>query len=186
LQLLSGGAKAAYGYEPSTGRELWRIQYPDAWSAAPMPVFENGLAFFITGLGKTELYAVRVDGQGDVTQSHIAWKYDNSVAKTASPLLLNGLLYLLSDDGVVTCLEAATGQRVWRERLPGKYAASPIYGDKRIYLFNQDGLNTILKPGRTFEVLTTNTLSSGLMASPAVLDKALILRTKTHVVRIEE
>lgn len=184
-QLLSGGAKAAYGYDPRTGRELWRVQYPAAWSAAPMPLFHDGLAIFITGLGTTELWAWRVDGQGDVTDTHIAWKYTNSVAKTASPILVDGLFYMVNDDGAITCLEAATGKRVWRERIPGRYAASPIYGDKRLYFFSQEGKTTVLKPGPTFEVVATNTLATGFMASPAVLDKALILRTKTHLLRIE-
>ncbi len=125
-------------------------------------------------------------GKGDVTDSHVAWKYENTVAKTASPVLVDGLLYMVSDDSVVTCLEAATGERVWRERLGGKFAASPIYGDGRLYFFDQAGKGTVLKPGRSLEILATNTLSNGLMASPAVSGKALFLRTKTHLLRIEE
>jgi outer membrane protein assembly factor BamB len=184
LQLLSAGAKAAYAYEPRTGKELWRVQY-DAWSAAPIPLYYQGLVFFITGLGKTELYAVRADGQGDVTDTHVVWKTDKMVAKTASPILVDGLFYMVSDDGMVTCLEPATGKQVWRERLSGNYAASPIYADGRLYFFNQQGKAIVLKPGRTYEVLATNTLATGLMASPAVAGKALFLRTKTHLYRIE-
>jgi outer membrane protein assembly factor BamB len=185
LQMLSIGAKAAYAYDPRTGKELWRVRY-GAWSAAPMPLYERGLVFIITGLGKTELIAVRADGQGDVTDTHVVWRTDVLVAKTASPILVDGLFYMVSDDGAVTCLEPATGERVWRERIGGQYAASPIYGDGRLYFFNQQGKATVLKPGRTFEALATNTLSSGLMASPAVTGKALILRTKTHLTRIED
>jgi len=184
-QMLSAGAKAAYAYDPRTGKELWRVQYP-AWSAAPVPLYERGLAFFITGFGKTELIAVRTDGQGDITGTHIAWRTDALVAKTASPILVDGLLYMVSDDGAVTCLEPATGERVWRERIGGQYAASPICGDGRLYFFNQQGKATVLKPGRAFQPLATNTLATGLMASPAVTGKALILRTKTHLYRIEE
>jgi outer membrane protein assembly factor BamB len=185
LQMLSAGAKAAYAYDPRTGKELWRVQY-NAWSAAPMPLYEQGLAFLITGFGgKTELWGVRVDGQGDVTDTHIAWKVDKMVAKTASPSLVDGRLYMVSDDGALTCLEAATGQQVWRDRLSGNYAASPIYADGRLYFCNQQGKTTVLKPGRTCEILATNILDSGLMASPAVAGKALFLRTKTHLYRIE-
>jgi outer membrane protein assembly factor BamB len=185
IQLVSEGAKAAYSYDPRTGRELWRVRY-DAWSAAPMPVFDQGLAFIITGFGgKTELLAVRVDGQGDVTDTKVAWRYDKAVAKTASPVLVDGLLYMVSDDGQVTCLESSSGNLVWRERISGNYAASPIYGDGRIYFFNQQGKTTVLKPGRTCEVLATNTLENGFMASPAVSGKALFLRTKTHLYRVE-
>jgi outer membrane protein assembly factor BamB len=184
-QMISAGAKAAYAYDPRNGRELWRVQCPDAWSAAPMPVFSRGLAMFVTGLGKTELYAVRTDGRGDVSGSHIAWKFAKSVAKTSSPVLVDDLLYMVSDDSTATCLEIATGQPVWKERLGGNFAASPIYADGRLYFTNQQGKTTVLKPGRTFEVVATNILENGCMASPSVSGKALFLRTKTHLYRIE-
>ena len=183
--LLSAGAKAAYAYDPRDGRELWRVRY-EAWSAAPMPVCDARMVYFITGLGKTELFAVRQDGQGDVTDTHIAWKTEAMVAKTASPILVDGLFYMVSDDGMVTCLEAATGARVWRERLGGQYAASPVLADGRLYFFNQQGKTTILKPGRAFEPVSTNRLDAGFMASPAVSDRAFILRTKTHLYRVED
>jgi len=185
FQMLSAGAKAAYAYDPRSGRELWRVRY-DAWSAAPRPIYRQGKAFIITGFGgKTELWAVRVDGQGDVTDTHVAWKFDKMVAKTASPILVDDLLYLVSDDGMVTCLEAETGNQVWRERIGGNYSASPIAADGRVYFFNQQGKTTVLKPGRTCEIVATNLLETGLMASPSVDGKAFILRTKTHLLRIE-
>lgn len=185
VQMLSAGAKAAYGYDPRTGRELWRVRY-DAWSAAPVPLYDQGLAFISSGFGgKTELLAVRIDGQGDVTDTHVAWRFDSAVPKTASPVLVDGLIYMVSDEGSLTCLEAATGKQVWRSRIPGNYAASPIYGDGRLYFFNQQGKTTVLKPGRSFEALATNTLASGFMASPAVAGKALFLRTKTRLYRVQ-
>jgi outer membrane protein assembly factor BamB len=185
VQMLTAGAKAAYGYDPRTGKELWRVRY-DAWSAAPRPLYDHGLAFIITGFGgKTELLAVHPEAQGDVTDNQVAWRTDSMVAKTTSPILVDGLLYMVSDDGMVTCLEETTGNRVWHERIGGKHAASPIYGDGRIYFFSQEGKTTVLKPGRTFEVLATNTLPDGFMASPAVAGNAFFLRTKTHLSRIE-
>ncbi len=183
-QLLSPGAKATYGYDPRDGRELWRVRYED-WSAAPRPLFRNGLAYFMTGLNKTELLAIRADGHGDVTDSRVAWKANRNLAKTASPILVDDLLYLVSDEGLVSCLQADTGEFIWRERIGGNYAASPIYADGRLYFFNQQGKATVLKPGRTFQVLATNTLETGLMASPAASGNALYLRTKTHLYRIE-
>src|ERR1035437_311964 len=183
-QLLSTAARSAYAYDPATGKELWRIHY-DSWSASPMPVFRQVLAFLVTGFGKTQLLAVRVDGQGDVTATHMAWVVDTLVAKTASPVLVDDLFYMVADDGMVTCLESANGKEVWRQRINGKYAASPIYADGRLYFFNQTGETTVLKPGRTFQILATNTLSDGFMASPAMAGKALILRTKTSLYRVE-
>jgi outer membrane protein assembly factor BamB len=150
-----------------------------------MPVYRQGLAFLISGAGKTRLLAVRVDGQGDVTDTHIAWTVDSMVANTASPVVVDDLLYMVTDDGMVTCLETATGKEVWRQRINGKYAASPIHADGRLYFFNQSGETTVLKPGRTFQLLATSTLADGFMASPAVAGKALILRTKTSLYRVE-
>ena len=146
---------------------------------------QTGLAFIVTGLMKKELWAVKPDGQGNVTDTHVAWKLTTRVGKYASPLLVDGLIYTAADESFVTCAEAATGQVVWTERIGGKYAASPIYADGRLYFFSQDGATTVLKPGRTFEVLATNALDNGFMASPAVDGKAFYLRTKTHLYRIE-
>ena len=183
-QMLSGGAKAAYGYDPRTGQEIWRVQYPD-WSVAPRPLFDHGLAFFVTGLTKKELWAVKTDGHGDVTDSHVAWKVAKHVGVYASPLLVDGLIYTAADENYVTCIEAATGQIVWTERIGGKYAASPIYADGRLYFCSQQGTITVLKPGRALSILATNTLADGFMASPAVDGRALILRTRTHLYRVE-
>jgi outer membrane protein assembly factor BamB len=185
LQLLTVGAKAGYAYNPRTGSELWRVRY-NAWSGAPRPLYHDGLAFFVTGLGTTELLGVRVDGDGDVTETHIAWKVDSMVAKTASPLLVDGLLYMVSDDGMLTCLDAGTGKEVWRQRIGGNYSASPIFGDGHMYFFNQQGKTSVINPGRSFDLVATNSLANGFMASPAVAGKALYLRTKTQLYRVEE
>ena len=182
--MLSAGAKAAYGYDPRTGRELWRVRYND-YSAAPRPVFDHGLAFFVTGGSMKELWAVKTDGQGDVADNGVVWKSKAHVGRYASPLIVDGLIYMAAEENYVTCLEAATGQVVWTDRIEGKYAASPIYADGRLYFFNQQGATTVLKPGRTFEVLATNSLAGGFMASPAASGKAFYLRTRTHLYRIE-
>lgn len=186
LQMFSPGAKAAYAYEPRTGKELWHICYNDSWSSAPRPLFAGGLALIVSGLGKTEFFAVRPDGRGDVTGSHVAWKLDKDVCKTASPIVVDGLLYMVNDNGTTLCLEAATGAQVWREHLTGNYAASPILADGRLYFFNQQGKTTVVKPGRAFEVLATNALEGGFMSSPAASGKAFFLRTKTHLYRVEQ
>ena len=186
LQMVSTGAKASYAYEPRTGKELWHICFNDSWSSAPMPVYAKGLMLVVTGLGKTELYAVRPDGHGDVTDTHVAWKLDKDVCKTASPLAVDDLLYMVNDNGTALCLDIATGAVVWREHLPGNYAASPIFADEHLYYFNQQGKGTVVKPGRALEVLATNELENGMMASPAVSGRALFLRTKTHMYRIEQ
>jgi outer membrane protein assembly factor BamB len=182
--MLSAGAKAAYGYDPKSGQELWKVQYPD-WSVAPRPLFHNGLAMFVTGLTKRELWAVKSDGKGDVTDTHVAWKVKTRIGKYSSPIIVDGLLYTAAEESFITCLDANTGESVWTERVGGKFAASPVYGDGRLYFFDQQGTALVVKPGRKLDVLATNTLSSGFMASPAVDGKALVVRSKSHLYRIE-
>jgi outer membrane protein assembly factor BamB len=183
-QLLSVGAKAAYGYDPRTGNEIWRVEYND-FSGAPRPIYNQGIAYLVTGFTKKELWAVKTDGHGVVTDTHVLWKLSKNVPRYASPLLVDGLLYLAADESFITCADAASGQVVWNERVGGKYAGSPIYADGRLYFCSQDGTTTVLKPGRTLEVLATNKLDSGFMASPAADGRAFYLRTKTHLYRVE-
>jgi outer membrane protein assembly factor BamB len=183
-QLISAGAKAAYGYDPQTGKEIWKVSYPD-FSVAPRPIFDNGLAYIVTGQVKKELWAVKADGQGEVTETGVVWKLKTRVGRYASPILVDGLIYTAADESFVTCVDAKTGESVWTERIGGKYAASPIYADGRIYLFDQDGGATAIKPGRALEVLKASKLDDGFMASPAVSGKAFILRTRTHLYRVE-
>ena len=182
--MLSAGAKAVYCYDPRTGKELWKVHYND-YSTAPRPLFDGTRAFFITGGTLRELWAVKADGQGDVTDTHVAWRSKTHVGRFASPLLVDGLLYITADESYLTCFEPATGEVVWSERVPGRAAASPVYADGRIYLFNQQGTATVFKPGRSPEILATNTLAEGMMASPAVAGKAFLLRTRTHLYRVE-
>ena len=183
-QLISVGAKASYGYDPRNGKELWRVEYND-WSSAPRPLFDRGVAYIVTGLTKKELWAVRADGHGNVTDTHVLWKLNTRVGKYASPLLIDGMIYTAADESFVSGVDAATGKMVWTERIGGQYDASPIYGDGRIYLFSQDGTTTVIKPGNKLEVLATNKLDAGFMACPAVDGRALYLRTKTHLYRVE-
>ncbi len=183
-QMISPASKCIFAYDPRTGKELWKVRHT-AHTAVVRPVFSNGLAIAHTGLGGPQLWAIRMDGEGDVTQSHVVWKVAQDAPKTPSPIVVEDLLYMVSDDGVVTCIETATGKAVWKQRIGGSYAASPIYADGRLYFCSQQGKTTVLKPGRAFDALATNTLDGSFMASPAVSGKALFLRTKTHLYRIE-
>ena len=183
-QMISVGAKAVYGYDPADGRELWKIPNR-GYSGAARPVYGDGIVYMISRFGKTEMLAIRVEGSGDVTDTDIVWKTGRNIPRTPSPLLIDGMLFMVNDTGTVTCLEALTGRQIWNQRIPGDYAASLLYADGHIYCFNRDGKTTVFKAAREYEILATNTLDSGFMASPAVSGKALILRTMTHLYRIE-
>ena len=183
-QVLSVGAKALYGYDPMSGRELWKIPTP-AFSGAASPVYGQGIAYMITGFGKTELLAIRLDSRADVTDANIAWRTARMVPQTPSPVLVDDLFFMINDAGVVTCLEADSGKQVWRERLEGDFAASLLYADGHVYCFSREGVATVLKAARNYEVVATNVLDSGFMASPAVSGRTLFLRTKESLYRIE-
>jgi len=184
-QLFSPGAKAMVAYDPRTGAELWHARY-NGWSMVPRPLFGHGLLYAITDYERPELWAVQPDGHGDVTDTKVVWKVIKDMPATASLLLIGDLLYLVNDQGWVICLEAKTGNVVWRERLKGKHSASPIFAADRIYFFSEKNLTTVIKPGREFHVLAENQLDDRVMATPAVVGNAFILRTKTHLYRLED
>ena len=184
-QLISPTSKAALAYDPLTGEELWRVRY-ESFSATARPLFGHGLVYINTGFGKADLLAVRPDGRGDVTLSHVAWKASKRVGSKPSQLLIGDLIYNVHDSGVASCLDAASGTEVWARRVAGQYSASPLYADGRIYFFSHEGNTTVIKPGRRYRKLSVNRLDDGFMASPAVTGKALILRTRTHLYRIEK
>ncbi len=181
--LLSADANGDTAYDPRNGQEIWKVRNT-YYSPAPAPVFDQGVAFFITGL-RGELVAVKADGQGDVTGTKVLWKQKAHVSSYSSPVLVDGLIYMAAAESFISCVEAASGREIWTERIPGDYQASPVYADGRLYFFNQEGVATVLKPGRACAILASNTLAGGFMASPAVAGKAFYLRTKTHLYRIE-
>jgi outer membrane protein assembly factor BamB len=183
-QLVSMGAFRVSGYEPLTGKEIWWVDIP-GFSNVPRPVFGHGLVYISTGFGKPELWAIRPDGYGDVTKTHAAWKVMKQVSAKPSPLLIGEQFYMISDNGIATCLDAKTGKEIWSERIPGAYSASPIYADGRIFAPNEQGQTIVLQPGPKFQVAATNVLDDGFMSSPAVAGKAFYLRTKKHLYRIE-
>jgi len=184
--LVSPGSKATYGYDPMTGRELWKVEEPGSFSSSTRPVAGHGLVFFSTGWNTGQVLAVKPDGRGDVTGTHVIWRVARGAPKKPSLLLLGDLLIMGNDSGVVTCLEARTGAEVWTARLTDSYSASPVAADGRVYFFSEDGKATVIEAGRVFKVLAENRLDDGFMASPAVDGQALYLRTRSHLYRIQD
>jgi outer membrane protein assembly factor BamB len=184
--LVSLGSKATYGYDPLTGRELWRIEERDSFSSSTRPVAGHGLVFYPTGFPIGHLLAVRPDGRGDVTATHIAWRVTRGVPTKPSLLLVNDLLFMIGDTGIASCVEAKTGESVWRARVGGSYSASPLWVDGRVYFFSEEGKTTVIEAGRRYKVLAENHLDGGFMASPAVDGPTLFLRTRSHLYAISE
>ncbi|MBM3814813.1 MAG: quinonprotein alcohol dehydrogenase [Acidimicrobiia bacterium] len=185
-EMISLGAKAAYSYDPLSGKELWRVEERAQHSASTRPVLGHGLIFFPTGFSAGQLFAVRTGGNGLITDTHVAWKVKRGVSNKPSILLVGDLIYMIGDTGIASCIDAKTGEQVWQERIGGDYSASPVYADGKLWFFSEDGKTIVLKPGRTFEQLGENRLDEGFLASPAIAGKAFYLRTRTHLYRIEE
>ncbi len=183
-QVISPGAFRAIAYEPSTGRELWQVKYGDGFSNVPRPVSGNGLVFICTGFHQPSLLAVRLDGRGDVTKSHIAWTLRRGVSLTPSPLLVGDELYLVSDNGVASCVDAKTGNPHWQVRLSGNHSASPIYADGRIYFLSEEGESVVIAPGKQFKELAKNQLDGQMLASMAVSSGSIFVRSQTHLYRL--
>jgi outer membrane protein assembly factor BamB len=183
-QVVSPGAYRAVSYEAATGREIWRVSYDDGFSNVPRPVFGHGLVFIATGFQQPEMLAVRPDGRGDVTRTHVVWRGTRGAPFTPSPILVGDELYLVSDLGVATCLDARSGAVIWQQRLGGSYSASPILADGRIYIPSEDGAVTVFAPGRQYRRLAVNQLDGALFASMAVAGPFFFLRTDTHLYKI--
>ena len=183
--LFSQGSKAAYAYDPFTGKELWRVEY-EVHSSSTTPVFGGGLIFLCTGNPRGELWAVRPGGKGAVTGPAVLWKLARNVPTRPSLLLVDNLIFMVDDGGIASCIEAKTGKELWRERVGGNYSAAPLYSEGRVYFFSEEGKSTVVEAGRTFKILAQNEMGDGFMASAAVEGDALYLRSRTHLYRVEE
>jgi outer membrane protein assembly factor BamB len=185
-QLISPGANWVYGYDPQTGSELWKVSYGKlGFSNVPRPLFADGLVYICTGYNRASLLALKFDGGTELDESDIVWKFENQVPTQPTPIIVEGLLFMVSDTGVATCLEAKSGKQLWQKRLGGDFSASPILADGRLYFGNRDGKVFVIAPQSAYELLATNEVEDGIMATPAAVDNQLIIRTKTGILRVD-
>lgn len=182
--LLSTGADWLYAYDPADGRELWKQPYGVlGFSVVPRPVVGHGMAFVSTSFMQPELLAVRLPSAEGAPE--IAWRAKKGAPSIPSPLLVGDEIYMVSDKGVATCLDARDGQTLWSERLGGNFCASPLLADGRIWACNREGEVFVLVPGRTFDLEATNRLEGGIMATPIAVGRSLFIRTDAAVYRID-
>jgi outer membrane protein assembly factor BamB len=184
VQVVSPGAHRAVSYNPATGEELWSVSYGDGFSNVPRPVFAHGLTYLTTGFYNPKLLAVRPDGKGNVSATHVAWRYERGVPLTPSPVVAGEYLYMISDNGIATCLNALTGEEIWRQRLTGSYSASPVFADGKVWFLSEEGETHVVAVGKDFRKLAVNKLDGRFLASMAISSGALFLRSDAHLYRI--
>lgn len=188
LQAVCPASDAVFAYDPATGDEIWRVRYGDGYSVVPRPLFAHGLVYVCTGYNQPLLLAIDPTGSGDVTDSHVKWSVRRAVPHNPSPIVVGNELYFVSDQGVATCVDALTGEQHWQERLGGNFSASPVAADGKVYFQDENGAAIVVTAGPEFRELARNNWSGGVrtFASYAVLDGALIIRSETHLYRIEQ
>ncbi|HWC89659.1 MAG TPA: PQQ-binding-like beta-propeller repeat protein, partial [Pirellulales bacterium] len=184
---------------PADGRELWKVCYK-GFSVVPRPSYGDGLLFVVTDFGRPQLWAMRPggsndkgsngqgsngQGSGDLTDTAVVWRATRQISAAPSPLLVGEQLYLVTNRGVASCIDAKTGKSIWTERLGGDYSASPTLAGGRIYIPAEDGRTYVLEPAREYKLLATNQLDGRQMASPAFCGSAVFLRTDKHLYRLE-
>ncbi len=186
-QLVSLGSDAIVAHNPESGDELWWFTF-SGYSNVSRPVYSDGMIFFASGFGTPILHAIKANGRGDVTDTHKVWSTSKAgvIPLDVSPLVVGSELYTISDSGIAVSYDAASGKQHWQKRLTGKFWASPVDADGRIYCLDEGATTTVLAPGTVFETLATNKLDGHAQASPAIVDGVIFLRTDTHLYRIEK
>jgi outer membrane protein assembly factor BamB len=188
-EIISIGAHRIYCYDVHSGEEIWYCDQP-GFSNVSQPLFADGMAYISTGFGKADLWAIRADGTGDVSKTHVAWKYKKGTPCRSTPLLIgeapNQRIFMVTDAGIAHYVKAEDGSPVWSKRIGTTFSASPLFADGRIWCFDEKGTGIVIKPADTPEVVAENQLGDGCMGTPAISGRALFVRTKTHLYRIEK
>ncbi|MCH1508067.1 MAG: PQQ-binding-like beta-propeller repeat protein [Akkermansiaceae bacterium] len=186
VQLVSPGAKACYGYNADSGKELWKLTYKGFSNAATPAFIGNEMAIINTGFGKAHLLGVRLDEklQGDVTKSHIEWDIFKRMPNRSSPLIVDGKIYVTNETGILSRIDAKSGEIEKYISLKAKFSGSGVYADGRLYFPSEEGKVVVVKPGPELEIVATNEFEDGFMASPALDGSSIYLRSKSHVYRV--
>lgn len=175
-QLVSGAGDVIQGFDLKTGERLWTVSSPGE-GVVPSIVSGDGLVFATSGFGEPAIRAVRPEGRGDVTETHLVWKSEDDVPKVPSMLYVSPYLYLITESGVVKCLQGNTGNVLWKERLRGKFSASPVWAEGKIYFLSEKGTTTVVQEGPEFKVLAESELGEACYASPAISEGHLFIRS---------
>jgi outer membrane protein assembly factor BamB len=184
-QIVSPASGFVAAYDPADGREIWRVRYGEGYSVVPRPAFAHGIVILGSGYESANTLAIRPSGaRGDVTQTHVVWQTRKAAPLTPSPLIVGDELYMVSDNGIATCTDLRSGKVHWSERLEGNYSASPVWVEGRVYFQNEEGVGYVVRASPSYELLAENDLQDRSLASYAVGDGALFIRTDKHLWKI--
>lgn len=174
-ELIVNASTGVESFDPATGKSLWH--YPEV-NRFPIPVamVDNGMLFLSRGYRSSPYMAIRLGGRGDITGSHVAWRVPTGGPYVSSLVHYQGVIYMSTDNGILSAVDAKSGERLWQERVGGVFSASPIAGDGKVYFVSEGGETVVLKAGRTFELISRNRLDGHFVASPAAADGRIFLR----------
>lgn len=185
-QILLPGSGFIGSYNPIDGKELWRVDYGEGYSVVPRPVLAHDLIFVSSSFDDAVLYAVNpVGAKQNATKTNTVWTNRRGAPHTSSTIVVGDELYMVSDGGIASCIDAKTGTVHWSERLGGNFSASPICAENRIYFLNENGTTFVVKADKKYELLAANDLDERTLASPAVSGSSLFIRSAQHVWKIQ-
>lgn len=180
--VVSPAANNIYGYDPQNGRELWHVPYGAlGFSMSAVPVADEQRIYFSTSYGKSQVIALDYAGR---QTPEVAWRNPKNAPKMCSPVLHDGLLFYIDDGGIVSCVDTKTGEAIYRERLGGKFSASPILAGGKLYFCSREGVVSTIPATKEFKILAQNTLDGSIMASPIADGGALFIRTDKALYKI--
>lgn len=182
--LIYPSAIATIAYDPMTGEQVW-IAYHEGMNVSARPLMtDDGLVILTNGMGK--MIAIKPDGKGDISETHVAWQAIKAIPRKSTPIIVGGHMYQNEDKGILSCVDPATGEVAWRKRVGGTYAASPIFANGKLYFFSGQGKIHVLNPSKTFDLQTEAQLGDGFNASPAVSGNRLVLRSISKLYCLED
>jgi outer membrane protein assembly factor BamB len=184
VQIISPASDYVFAYDLE-GNQLWKFNYPNGYSVVPRPVFDQGMVYVSSGFDSPTLYAIKCGGRGDITKNNLVWKTRKGAPRNSSVVVVNGLLFMVADNGVVSCLDSKTGELFWMERVAGSCSPSLLHSNGNIFLSDEMGKTFIFKASKSYALLATNDLEERMLASPIAFKNSLLLRTENNLWRID-
>jgi len=182
-ELIVNSATGVESFDPATGKSLWT--YPEV-NRFPIPVsmVDNGILYLSRGYRSSPFMAIRLGGRGDITKTHVAWRVPTGGPYVSSLVHYQGVIYMSTDNGILSAFDASNGERVWQERVGGTFSASPIAGDGKVYFVSEGGETIVIKAGRTFSIVSRNKLDGHFVASPAAASGRVFLRSDDRIIAV--